>query len=78
MKATTKKNHALIFTDIKQIPNPEMDEYRVIVRDLAGKAVLIDRFNGETYSIQRGNLATGIYTIELTGKKIYRDRFMVK
>jgi hypothetical protein len=58
--------------------NPEMSEYQLIVRDLSGKVVILDQTSTDRIIIERGDLATGLYSIELAGKKIYRDRFIIK
>lgn len=61
-----------------EFSNPDYEEYRVVVRDLSGKVMIMDLTTESRYYIERGNLPTGLYTIELVGKKIYRDRFMIR
>ncbi|MFC2116608.1 choice-of-anchor Q domain-containing protein [Bacteroidota bacterium] len=61
-----------------EFPNPESSEYRVTVRDISGKLVLMESVNENRIIIERGDLKTGLYSIELAGKRIYRDRFIIK
>ncbi len=61
-----------------EFPNPELAEYRIMIRNLAGKVVQIKTTNGNQVFIERGNLSSGIYSIELSGKKIYRDKIVVR
>jgi hypothetical protein len=61
-----------------EFPNPGSEEYMFVVRDLAGKAVRAGRVSTGSLVIERGSLDAGLYTIELRGEKIYRDRFMIR
>ena len=61
-----------------EFPNPESSEYRVTVRDLSGKVVMIELTVRNRLVIERGDLNAGLYSIELAGKRIYRDRFIIK
>jgi hypothetical protein len=61
-----------------EFPNPELSEYRVSVRNLSGKLVLLEKTNGNSLVIERGDLSPGLYSIELAGRKIYRDRFVIR
>lgn len=59
-------------------PNPESGEYRVSIRDLSGKLVRLEETSSNQLIIERGNMAAGIYSIEIAGKKIYRDKIVVE
>ena len=61
-----------------EFPNPGMSEYFLLVRNFSGKTVLTRRVNTNSLVIERGDLAAGMYFIELAGEKIYRDRFTVR
>jgi hypothetical protein len=61
-----------------EFQNPELAEYRVTLRDLSGKAVRMLNTRDNRIIIERGDLAPGLYSIELSGKKIYRDNLMVR
>ncbi len=61
-----------------EFPNPDLSEYRVTIRDLSGKVVRMERTSGNQFIIERGNLAAGLYSVELAGQKIYRDRIVIR
>ncbi len=61
-----------------EFPNNELSEYRITVRDLSGKVVWIEKTRSSQIVIERGEMAAGIYSIELSGKKIFRDKFIVE
>jgi predicted outer membrane repeat protein len=61
-----------------EFPNPDLSEYRYLIRDLSGKTVRAGIVSSNRLIIERGSLAAGMYSIELTGRKIYRDRLMVR
>ncbi len=61
-----------------EFPNPGFAEYRIIIRDLSGKAVRMERTTRNRFTIERGDLEGGLYSIELVGDKVYRDRFIIR
>ena len=66
------------FTTLK-FTNPIHSEYRLVVCDLSGKVVYMkSNITGEEVVLDRGNLAPGIYFVELTGKDIFRGRVIVE
>jgi len=59
--------------------NPESQEYTMRISDLSGKTVRIERdIRTDEFTLSRGNLQAGYYHIELTGKRIYRSKLIVK
>jgi hypothetical protein len=62
-----------------EFPNQEHSKYKMILRDLSGKAVLIkDDITEDRVTIQRGNLSPGFYSVELVGDKTMRGRLIVR
>jgi hypothetical protein len=61
-----------------EFPNPEGREYRLTIRDISGKVVRVLRFTGDRILIDRGDLSPGLYSVELSGKKIFRDKFIIR
>jgi hypothetical protein len=56
-----------------RFPNPEQAKYKLVVRDLAGKLVMIiDNITQDKFVIDRDKLVPGYYSIEVAGDKIYR------
>jgi len=46
--------------------------------DITGKVVLNEEvISGSDYSLKRGNLNPGMYTIELLGENIYHKRIVI-
>jgi hypothetical protein len=59
--------------------NPGQDEYQLIVRDLAGKTVLmINNITEDKVIIESGKLKAGYYTVVVTGSKIYHGKLIVE
>jgi hypothetical protein len=61
-----------------EFENPEHAEYRVMVRDLSGKLVWNGQTKGNRIVIERGSLAAGVYSVEISGKRVYRSKFIVR
>jgi hypothetical protein len=62
-----------------EFPNPAQSEYRMVLRDLSGKAVLMqDGITEDRVLIGRGNLKPGFYSVELTGDSTWRGRLIVR
>ncbi len=62
-----------------QFPNPDNREYRIIVRDLSGKMVMI--INNVTINqviLERNTIKSGYYTVEVTGEKIFRSKIIIE
>jgi hypothetical protein len=59
--------------------NPVHSEYKLLVRDLAGKAVMIiSKITEEEVIIQRSSLKAGYYSVEVVGEKIFRGKMIVE
>jgi hypothetical protein len=59
--------------------NPEQDEYQLVVRDLAGKTVLvINNITEDKIVIERGNLKAGYYSVEVSGERLYRGKLIIE
>ncbi len=59
--------------------NPNNTSYLLTIKDLSGNVVrIIDNITQSYYELDRGNLATGFYLIELTGKNIYRGKIIIE
>ena len=64
---------------IISFPNPDGKEYTLLIRDLSGKVVFMTKpVMNERIILERGNLASGYYIIELRGDKIYRGKLVVE
>ena len=62
-----------------EFPNPGHSEYRMTVRDLTCKAVIIrDAITEDRVLIRRGSLKPGFYSVELAGERTMRGRLIVK
>ncbi len=62
-----------------EFPNPERSEYRMVLRDLAGKVVMtINGIRDSRFVIHGEKLAKGSYILELQGEKTYRDRIILE
>ena len=62
-----------------QFSNPDNQEYRVIVRDLAGKAVIIiNNVTSNQVIIERNTLKSGYYTVEVSGDNIFRSKIIIE
>jgi len=69
------------FTDHTTIwfPNPDNTEYQLIIRDLSGKAVMtMGKITENQIIINRGNLKSGYYLIEVLGDKIFRGKIIAE
>lgn len=61
-----------------EFPNPEMSEYKIVIRDIGGKVVtFFDNVQGEKIVLDRGGLNKGIYFIEVSGNKNYKGRMVI-
>ena len=62
---------------------PDMGDnlYRLSIYDLSGRKVASERFEGSDYLLQRNNLNSGIYVLEVlseNGAQIYKSKLVVK
>jgi hypothetical protein len=58
--------------------NPGGDDFDLIIYDLKGNRIrTIAGLNGKEYTIQRENLQSGCYILELKGSKTYHVRLLV-
>jgi len=78
------------FERLKLVPNPTKDftfvqfsnfknaSYQVEVVDLQGKVVKTAQAFGNEYKLEKGNLAAGIYVVQITqGEYIWREKLMI-
>jgi len=62
-----------------QFPNPDNQEYRVIVRDLSGKAVMmINNITSNQVILERNTLKAGLYSVEVAGDKIFHSKIIIE
>jgi len=62
-----------------EFPNPNFEEYQLIVTDISGKVVrLINNITVNKVSLYQDNLSEGFYLIELQGPKIYRGKILIQ
>ena len=59
--------------------NPEYSVYKLAIYNMSG-AKLVEKGNITSNQIEldRGNLSSGMYIVELKGKKIFRERLIVE
>lgn len=79
-------------TNLKIYPNPFTDKttifinvndlssgYNLKIIDITGKTVKeINSIKSNTISIEKGNLSSGIYTVEIKGKQLLRGKLIIK
>jgi hypothetical protein len=66
-------NHATI-----RFSNPEHSEYRLTIRDISGRIILIqDNITEETIQISRNDLGAGYFFVELKGEKVFKGSMVV-
>jgi hypothetical protein len=71
-------NPSADFTTVS-FPNPEQNNYQLIIRDLAGKMVLIiTDITQDKVTIESGRLKAGYYSVEVVGNNIYRGKFIIE
>ncbi|KPK86548.1 MAG: hypothetical protein AMS27_04840, partial [Bacteroides sp. SM23_62_1] len=59
--------------------NPAHSEYKLVVRDLTGKVVMIvSEISEEEVIIERNSLKAGYYSVEVVGEKIFRGKMIVE
>jgi hypothetical protein len=62
-----------------RFPNPEHSVYQLIIRDLAGKVVMMKAdIMEENVNMERGNLKAGYYSVEIAGDHIYRGKLILE
>jgi hypothetical protein len=60
-------------------PNPEGSEYTLLLMNLSGKVIRrIGNITTSSFLIERGDLESGYYLIELRGEKVYKGRVVVE
>ncbi|MBC8486947.1 MAG: T9SS type A sorting domain-containing protein [Bacteroidetes bacterium] len=83
----TKSNSGLInvypnpFTNKTTIEfiNPENINYNLMITNLAGNKVFeMDNIKSDKIEFERGNLAKGVYLIELKGEKVFWGKLVVR
>ena len=63
------------------LPNTGNDSHTLFVYDLSGKKVMSERFDGSDYILQRNNLKSGIYVLEViseNGMQSYKSKLVVE
>jgi len=59
--------------------NPEHSEFTLYIRDLSGKLVRMQKhITNQEIRIDRGSLQPGYYHVEVTGKRIYRGKMIIR
>jgi hypothetical protein len=69
------------FSDFSTIRfnNPGHDQYRIILRDAAGKVRLIkENITDQEIKLYRGKLSPGYYYVEVAGREIYRGIVIIE
>jgi hypothetical protein len=62
-----------------EFPNPENKAYNLTLTNISGKTLrTINHITDNKVKIEKENLPSGIYFIELRGDKIFRDRIIVE
>ncbi len=61
-----------------RINEPIGNQGVIRVFDLSGNVVFEDQIEGVYYELDRGKLLPGMYVLEISGKKIYRGKFIVE
>ena len=64
---------------IIEFPNPDFESYKLKLTDLTGKVYLIeDHITGSRYELQRKNLKSGIYFVQLKGPESYKGIIIIE
>ncbi len=77
------------FSDqVKIYPNPmtqssfvqlyNRGKYKLQVMDMSGKIVFSDTFSGQNYRLEKGQLNTGFYIVNIQGKQNYRVKLSIQ
>ncbi len=62
-----------------RFPNPGINSYTLIIRDLTGKAVRIHEITGQSeFILGREDLESGYYLLELRGDKFFRGKIVIE
>ena len=62
-----------------EFPNPGNRQYKLLGLDLTGKLMYMDEsIHGEKIVLERRNLSSGYYIIELRGDKLYRGTMVIE
>ena len=61
-----------------RFPNPENRPYILKIFDLSGKVVKSEEIYGREYTLQRENLESGYYIIELRGDRLFRAKLVIE
>ena len=62
-----------------QFPNKSMDSYDLVIIDVSGNICqIINDISTSEYILEKGNLAPGLYFIELRGPKNYRSKIIIE
>jgi len=62
-----------------EFDNPNFSQYCLSVYDMNGRLVLIENdINSNRFELERGDLASGQYIIEIRGENLYRGRLIVE
>lgn len=62
-----------------KFPNPNYESFRMTLYDLSGQSVrVIEGIQNTTIELQRNNLSSGLYLIEIQGPKIYKGKVIIQ
>ncbi len=62
-----------------EFPNPENKAYNLTLTNISCKTMqTINHITGNKILIEKGNLSSGIYYIELRGDKVFRDKIIIE
>jgi hypothetical protein len=66
-------------TTLIRFNNPEEEPYRLILTDLSGKVYrIVDNIMVSEYILEKRDLNTGFYFVELRGTKVYRGKILIE
>ncbi len=62
-----------------EFSNPNNESYKLIITDVTGKVMkVVENIQTSKVEIEKGNLSSGFYLIELRGERIYRGRVVIE
>jgi hypothetical protein len=62
-----------------EFSNPDNKIYNLTITNINGKTLrTINHINGNKVIIEKGNLSSGIYFVELRGDKVFRDKIIIE
>lgn len=62
-----------------EFTNPDKSKYNMTIIDMLGRVVENEYgITGNKFTLEKGKLSPGIYTLELTGKRQYREKIIIR